>query len=230
MVVFIAIASVPFIHKAIRLEEKKEKKFKKIRLLKEHGRIISMFIFLFLGFVLVFCLLYVILPRGMVENIFRTQIETIVTIHSTPTGNFFSYLGSIATILLNNVKLMFFCLVFSFFYGVGAIFILSWNASVMGVAIGEAIKEGLNYSLGSGFQIISASLLGYFVHGIPEIVAYFMVGLGGGIFSMALMKEKLKSKAFKKISLDCVRLIGIALVLMILAAIIEIFVSPHILI
>ena len=36
---------------------------------------------------------------------------------------------------------MAFCLLFSLIYGSGAIFILTWNASVLGTAIGNYIKS-----------------------------------------------------------------------------------------
>lgn len=228
MITFTAIAAIPFIHGAITQEEKKSKKFlNKINLLKEHTKIISMFTFLFLGFVTAYLLLYLVLPSGAVENVFKTQINTIITVHSTPSGNFFSYFTSMIPILFNNIKVMFFCLVFSFFYGVGAIFILSWNASIMGTAVGNAIRQGLSYNISHPLQTISMNLIGYFVHGIPEIIAYFMVGVAGGIFSIALMKEKFMSKKFKRVSFDCVRLIVFAFILLVAASLIEIFISPY---
>ena len=83
MVTFTAIASVPFVHRAIEMEEAKEKKkMGELTLLKEHSKVVSMFTFLFLGFVAVFSLLYVFLPNGTVEQIFSAQIETIVTINT----------------------------------------------------------------------------------------------------------------------------------------------------
>lgn len=228
MVAFTAIAAVPFIHRAIELEEKKEK-IKKFRPFKEHSKVISMFTFLFLGFVAVFCLFYVVLPKGMVGEIFKAQMETIITVNSAPTGNFISSLTSFASILFNNLKIMLFCLIFSFFYGVGAIFILSWNASVMGAAIGNAIREGLSSNLGGYFHVISMGFLGYFVHGIPEIIAYFIAGLAGGIISVAVIKERFGSKFFIKTSLDSLHLVAFAFVLLVLAALIEVFISPGLL-
>ncbi len=71
--------------------------------------------------------------------------------------------------------------------------------------------------------------MGYFAHGLPEIIAYFVAGLAGGILSFAIMKEKFGSKAFRKISLDAANLVVFAIIILILAALIEVFVSPTVL-
>ncbi|MFH1683097.1 MAG: stage II sporulation protein M [Candidatus Woesearchaeota archaeon] len=226
MVSLTAIAAVPFVYRAIEVEEGKEKKLKRFPLLREHSKAIGSFTFLFLGFVFIFLMTYLLLPKVMVEDIFRVQIDTIITINTMPTGHFISSLSSFVTILSNNLKIMFFCLLFSVFYGMGAIFILSWNASVMGAAIGETIRQGLSSSLGSSFTVISTSLMGYFVHGIPEIVAYFVAGLAGGIISIAAIQEKIFSKNFFRISKGSINLIGIALLLLIISALIEVTISP----
>jgi uncharacterized membrane protein SpoIIM required for sporulation len=220
MVTFTAIAAIPFIRGAIESEEMKEKKFKAIALLKEHGKVISMFTFLFFGFVATFSLLYVFLPAGMIEKVFEVQIAAIIDVNNSLTGDFTSLLTSLGRILTNNLGVLLFCLIFSFFYGMGAIFILSWNASVMGAAVGSAIR---------GTGAVSINFIGYFVHGIPEIMAYFVAGLAGGIISVALMREGLKSKIFVKASKDSLNLIAIAAVLLILAALIEVYISPSLL-
>jgi len=231
MVALTAMACAPFIHKAITSEENKDtvmKGFNEFKILKEHYKLINVFIFLFLGFVTVFGILYVILPSAMVERLFSSQIDAIIHVHTVATGKFYAHFETMGQIVFNNFKVMAFCLIFSFFYGLGAIFILTWNASVMGVAMGSAIRHGI--SLGNNaIQVISVNLVGYFVHGIPEIMAYFLVGLSGGILSAALHKEKFMSKKFKRVMVDSGSLFVLAIVLIILAAAIEVFISPKLL-
>lgn len=227
MVSFTAIAAVPFVHGAIENEEKKEKKDTQLTLLKEHGKLIGMFIFLFLGFILVFSVLSLVLPEGIAGQTFKAQAEAITAVRTSPTGNFISSLGFLETILFNNLKILFFCLVFSFFYGVGAIFILSWNASVMGLAIGSIIRGGLEKNAGNFFHVLTQGFLSYLVHGLPEIVSYFVAGLAGGIISVALVKEGFKSSLFMKAGKDSLNLIFFAVILLILSALIEVFISPN---
>ena len=132
-------------------------------------------------------------------------------------------------ILLNNIKVLALCIVFSLVYGAGAVFIFSWNASVMGAAIGEAIRAGIRNNTSTTLQIVSSSLAGYFVHGIPEMIAYFTAGIAGGILSMALVKEGYQSIAFQKAKDDSLNLIGFAIIMLFLAALVEVFISPTLL-
>ncbi|MBW2966586.1 stage II sporulation protein M [Candidatus Woesearchaeota archaeon] len=232
MVTFTVIASVPFVHRVIELEEKKDLVIKKEKnLLREHKKAISIFMFLFLGFVSSFCLLYVFLPAEVTQSAFGIQIETIVSVNpDMPTGNFVHSFNLLSTIYMNNLKILFFCVAFSFFYGAGAIFILTWNASVMAAAIGAFIKNNLlNITSAVGYlQITSLGLLMYLTHGIPEIVAYFIGGLASGIISFAVIRHDFSGKRFKHIILDALDLILISMILLLVAALMEVFIVPFI--
>ncbi|MEA3430537.1 MAG: stage II sporulation protein M [Nanoarchaeota archaeon] len=227
MITLTVIASIPFVYKSIEQEEIKDEKLKKEKqLLKAHKKFILPFMYLFLGFVTTFCLVYLFFPSGMVQNIFSAQIETITSINAF-TGNFLN-LNTFSAIFFNNMKILIFCIIFSFFYGAGAIFILTWNASVMGVAIGSSIKNGLATITGlSYFHVAGFSIMKYFLHGIPEIIAYFIAALAGGIVSVAVTKHKLKTKAFKRTFADVVYLVMIAIVILLFAALIEVFITPN---
>ena len=61
-------------------------------------------------------------------------------------------------IFLNNIRVLFLCIIFAFIYGAGAIFILTWNASIVGVAIGNLIREGIGRLGITG----KSNILGYF--------------------------------------------------------------------
>ncbi len=229
MIALTVIASIPLMRKLIEIEEEKDLKIKKeLSLLKEHEKTIKTFIFLFLGFTASFCLLYLFLPAETVSQVFSTQIETITTIQSIPSGNFINEFNSFNIIFLNNLKILIFCIAFSFFYGAGAIFILTWNASVMAAAIGSFIRNNLFYAKGvfDYFQITTIGLLQYTLPGIPEIAAYFIGALASGMISFSLMKHKFMDKNFKKVLKDISNLIGIALILLFISTIIEVFITP----
>ncbi|MBW2980812.1 stage II sporulation protein M [Candidatus Woesearchaeota archaeon] len=230
MVTLTVVASVPFVHRVIELEEKKDIAIKKERnLLKEHGKAISIFMFLFLGFVASFCLLYLILPGETIQNVFSAQIETIISVNpNSPVGNFIASFNALSAIFFNNLKILFFCIAFSFFYGAGAIFILTWNASVMATAIGSFIKNNLLGVAGAAgyLHVTSLGLLQYLIHGIPEIVAYFIGGLASGIISFAVINHDFMGKKFKHILLDASDLILIAIVILVIAALLEVFLVP----
>ena len=93
--------------------------------------------FLFLGITLACAIWYVVLPQNIVTGLFETQTSTIQAINSRVTGAVTGPWPLFSKIFFNNVKVLIFCILFSFVYGAGAIFILTWNASVIGTAIGN---------------------------------------------------------------------------------------------
>lgn len=226
MVTFTTIASIPFALKAIH-NRSPENFSPQDNLLAKYGSTVSMFTFLFLGFVAAFILAFLFLPGGTVSSIFKAQLEAIIAVRSAATGNFFAQASTIALIVLNNLKVLLFCLFFSLIYGAGAIFILSWNASVMGAAIGDAIREKISLNLGSGLMLIPFSLAAYFVHGLPEIIAYFIGAVAGGIVSVSMIRDGMGSTNFRKVVKDALNLMAFAFIVLILAAFIEVFVSPN---
>src|SRR3989344_4796230 len=244
VLVFLTVmAAIPLIQRTNLLEEKKAMYLKgEIKLLEAHSKALLAFIFLFFGFVVAFSAWYLLLPEHIVQSTFNSQIETIRSINgnifgipvqsSTITTNF-GQSGVFFQIFSNNIKVLLFCIFFSFFYGAGAIFILTWNASVIGTAIGNYIRTNLSaiavengfLKVGSYFSIYSLGLLRYAIHGIPEILAYFTAGLAGGIISVAIIKHDLDSKYFKKIMLDSLDLIILSVLLLFAAALLEVYIT-----
>ena len=145
-----------------------------------------------------------------------------------------SSMSILSKILLNNIKVLVFCIIFSFVYGAGAIFILIWNASVIGAAMGNFIRSGLSSAanslgfaaVGSYFYMFSMGILRYAIHGIPEILAYFVGGLAGGLISVAVIKHSYGTKKFEKTLLDSSDLIIIALGILFIAAVLEVYLTP----
>src|SRR3989344_2946575 len=180
--------------------------------LREHSRVAAFLIFLFLGMLIAFSFWFVVLPPNLVELMFHSQVETINTINARITGMAYSETSILFQILMNNIKVLLFTIFFAFFYGAGALFILTWNASVIAAAIGTFIRNNIaNYasSLGyinawSYFNVFSFGLLRYMIHGIPEIAAYFIGGLAGGIISAAVINHDIDSDNFKRVLTDSI--------------------------
>jgi len=234
MVFLTVFAAIPLMYKTLKFEAaKNKKKVSEIWLLKEHGKALSFFMTFFLGITLAFTLWYVFLPAALSQSLFTTQAQTIVDISNRVTGNVAQF-PIFSKIFLNNIKVLSFCILFSFIYGAGAIFILTWNASVIGTAIGNFIRSNLSsvaqtaglVKVAGYFHVFSLGLLRYSIHGIPEILAYFVGGLAGGIISVAIVKRQFNTKNFEKIVVDSADLLMIALVLLFVAALLEVFVTP----
>ncbi len=248
VLVFLTVmASLPFMYRTVKYEEKIDSKnLKELTLLKHHSRVLLSYMFLFFVFVFSFFLGYILLPENLVQSTFISQIETIRSINSNValSTNIFtkpvlntaalSQSAIFMQIFSNNLKVMLFSLFFAFFYGAGALFILAWNASVIGTAIGSFFRSEIA-SLASKvgfvkvagyFGIFSLGILRYIIHGVPEILAYFVAGLAGSIISVAVIRHDFNTQSFRKILVDSVDLILIAIFLIFVASLLEVYITP----
>lgn len=235
LVFLTVLASLPIVHSIFRYEERKDEKIKsEYKLIKEHAKALKFLIYLFIGFVIAFSLWFVFLPSGTAEDVFSSQLATISAINSQVATGSAAGLGIITSIIANNMRVLLFTLVFSLFYGAGAIFILTWNASVIAAAIGTFVRNAISeyasslglVTLASYFSIFSLGLIRYLTHGIIEILAYFIAGLAGGLISIALINRHLLDKTFKKVLLDAFTLMALAVVLVIIGAFVEVYITP----
>ncbi len=227
------VAVIPIIYNAIQLEEEESARPEVYsRILFGHFKYFSFTMYFFGGLVVASALWYVFAPTHIVQSLFNAQIKTIMGINIT--GHVSQSFGLFATIFFNNIKVLIFCIIFSFIYGSGAVFILTWNASVIGVAIGYYIRTKLAaISAYTGFQymahyfgIFSIGLLKYTIHGIPEILAYFIAGLAGSIISVGVIKKRYSSDGFSRTLWDASNLILIAIFITFVAAILEVYITP----
>jgi uncharacterized membrane protein SpoIIM required for sporulation len=235
MVFLIVFACLPLIYNTLRFEAEKDLTANNDNLVsKQHFLALRAFMYLFVGIVLAMTLWYVILPTTVILDLFSSQISTIHAINGhSATGSATSW-NFLSLIVINNLKVLIFCILFSFFYGAGAIFILTWNASVISAAIGSFIRAKLAEVAGSvGFvkvaiylQIFSLGLLRYLTHGVFEILAYFIGGMAGGLISVAMVSKQFEGDSFKLIIKDAVDLMILAILVIIIAGLIEVFVTP----
>jgi uncharacterized membrane protein SpoIIM required for sporulation len=237
IITFTVMFSIPFMYYIIKLEEVKNRREKStLSIIKEHGRALAALVYLFLGFVVASAFFYIVLPPQITTINFQAQIEQYCAINSADlnacvqsngmlTGNFVKTVGyslsaqHFFAIFTNNIFVTIFVLVFSLAFGAGAIFILAWNASVIGAAIGIFTKAALNK--------IHLGLMRYMIHGIPEIAAYFIAALAGGILSIAIIKHEFGKEEFAKVMQDAIIMLLIAIIVLVFAAFIEVYVTPR---
>lgn len=235
MVFLTVMACVPIVYNTMKLEESKDLVISKEReLLREHNRAIMFLMFLFFGITLSFVTWYVFLPSSDLNIVFDKQTATIQAINNQVSGNAYQQFSTFSKILFNNIKVLSFAVLFAFIYGAGAIFILTWNASVIGTAIGNFIRSNISQyadllgfdKFASYFNVVSIGLLRYILHGIPEILAYFYGGLAGGIISVAIIKKHYKDEKFSHILFDISELLIISISFLLVAAFIEAYITP----
>jgi len=245
MVFLVTAASIPLLYNLIKYEEEKDYyEEDEVVLIKEHSRAVLAYFMLFTGVTLTIALLFVVLPEATLYNSFEAQIQTLQAINpqASITGAATEITGAatqtqfFTRIFLNNMKVLLFCIVFSFLYGAGAIFILVWNGSVLGLAIGDRIRTGVAEIAGAtGMQAIGAYLgvgshtilLRYGIHGSLEMIAYIIAGLAGGIISVATIRHHWSTRKFEHIVIDSADLILLSIAILFVAGVWEAWITVH---
>jgi uncharacterized membrane protein SpoIIM required for sporulation len=228
LVLFTLICCLPYMYRIIKQEEGNDLQISEQgRLIREHTQAVKALMWLFVGLTVGFSIWYLLLPQSAPRN-FDAQIKTFCTINSPQnyesclkqygliTGGA-TRLNHLMEIFANNLYVMVFTLVFSLFFGAGAIFILIWNASVIAAAIGMFAQNLARLHLG---------LLRYMVHGLPEVSAYFVAALAGGIVSVAFIRKDLKGERLWIILQDAMILIVAAILILIASAFLEVYFTP----
>jgi uncharacterized membrane protein SpoIIM required for sporulation len=187
-VFLITLISTPFMWNLLKYEEWCEEKdfvckmkfSDKVNPVKAFMR--SMMIFLiysafFGGMTAALTFAYILLPPDVAKETFNDQMVQIGKV-SNLVGRF-AFDGPFQHILMNNLVVLGISFILALLIGVGAIFVLAWNASVLAVAISIVTKS-------DGF---SAAILRFMPHGIFEIAAYFLAAIAGGVVSVAVTKR-----------------------------------------
>ena len=194
----------------------------------------AFFMYMFVGITVACAVWYVLLPTATINSLFDKQVGTIQAINNQVSGSVIHSLNIFWRIFFNNFKVLAFSLLFSLVYGAGAIFILAWNATVIGAAIGNFVRANMGsytsslgfLEAGNYFHVASIGLLKYSIHGIPEIAAYFYGGLAGGILSVALIRRHFNTSKFSKVMIDFSELVLIGMGFLIAAAFLEVYITP----
>ncbi len=208
----ITIAMTPFMLNLIRYEEARDESLMKSRkdlnFVQRHGDILKIYTAFFCGMILTLSILYIILPESFSQKLFSDQINEITAIRGKMASpdTFFN-------IITNNVSVLLLSFLFSFLFGAGAVFILSWNAAVLATAIGTLAKEF------GGIKALPMAILPFFPHGSLEILAYFIGGIAGGLVSVAVTRRK--SLGFLFVVKDSLKLMAVSIVLLVFAGLLE---------
>ena len=232
VVTFCVMFSLPFMFYIIKQEEKQDEVIEGIRCVwRVHKDAIYALMWLFLGFVVAFSFWNIALGDA---NLMNAQIETYCMINSPgdidgcvqeyAQGNVISPTGAVTkgarlmSIIENNIYVMIFTLIFSLIFGAGAIFILAWNATVIASAIGIFT----NYQVSQ----IPLGIARYMVHGIPEIAAYFITALAGGILGVGIARNGIKHKKFYHVLENVIILLFISILILLIAGLMEVYLTP----
>lgn len=200
---FIIIGAVPFFRKMLFLEEAEVERESPADFLKSYRKILLVFLSFYIGVAFTYFILSVLPPLpfiGHPEVLFESQLQVLTGF----TGDFLNA-GAFTNILTNNLGVVVLTLVLSLLYGAGAVLVLTWNASTLGVFLASLGPE----------------VLSYLPHASLEFLGFFTAAVAGGIISAGIEKHEVGTKGFKRVLKDVVLLTAIAIIFIAVGALVE---------
>ncbi|MEM4259638.1 MAG: stage II sporulation protein M [Candidatus Woesearchaeota archaeon] len=220
---FTSLLILPSLNQLLTLEENVEIRENKLSLkllFKDHKDIFEVYIFLFFGIFLTYSFLTLVLPDLAVKTFFSTQLSVMNTTGQAIWFNSVFFWQ----ILSNNFIVLFLCIVLSFLYGAGSILFLVWNASAWGSIFAQLAKQTADVTGQNHFIFFISLIAKVFPHTFLEALSYFFAIIAGGVISKAILREKFSSARFNHVLTDGLIFFGIAIAVLIIGAIIEVFV------
>jgi len=254
-VAFTSILVLPAMRKLFSIEEQQDKNVKKfsVKLLwKNHNDILGVYLLLLLGIFLVYSVAAVVLPSMSVNSLFRDQLELRLTDDGrgsavdVSNNNYKSVLSDskIASssplhfsgalflqLITNNILVLFACLALAFLTGDGAIFLLTWNASLWGTIFGVTARNASIVSNMNPFLLLLLVLVIVLPHALLEMLSYVLGAISGGLMSNDVElednesdKDRFKGSYWKSVLF----ILLAALVIILIGAIVETFVLENV--
>lgn len=159
----------PFVSHLLRREKQEaENQYSEKTLIARHGQDLVLYLMFFLGATVAFALSTFFVP----ESFYAIQDGVLQSING-PTGNMIAT-GFMMEIIQNNLWVFAVTFVLTFFVSSGVIFVLIWNASVLGIHIGNFSESLFHVPLWT---------LPYLPHGLLEVGGYVLAGIAGALLS-----------------------------------------------
>jgi uncharacterized membrane protein SpoIIM required for sporulation len=180
-----------------------------------HGEIIVLFALFFIGNFISIFVIALFAPQTFVESAFAQQLADIAAV-SAISGAAVSGTSLLSPIIQNNLRVIIFAFALSFLFATGALFILSWNASILAIFLASLLRQGL-------YTTFIARTVGILPHAPIEMGAYFLAGIAGGMLSAGMIREKMNGPEFKLILRDSLALFAIGIAAIVLGGFVEVY-------
>ncbi|MBU0456774.1 MAG: stage II sporulation protein M [Nanoarchaeota archaeon] len=231
-VAFTSLLLLPELYKIFSIEERQESMEKKVSLRSlwfDDINVVKIYIFLFLGILIVYSAGTMLLPHMQTNTLFREQLEIRFGQGFTgqAAGGIFSS-GLFYDLLSNNFLVLIACFIMALLTGDGAIFLITWNASVWGTIFGLTAKNAALFSGQSHFYLFGLIMLIVFPHMILEAISYFLAAISGSVISKDVILERFASDRFFEVFGFNLYLLLFALIFLVLGAAVETFVLENV--
>ncbi len=222
-----SVASIPFITGLFNFGESwyEHDNFMGSTILARHFPVVVVLAAFFIGILAGFYVAQLTLSSAQASAVFDIQINEVQAVTSTFSGHVTDYAQSVDAfelLFLHNLQVLILIIAASVIYGAGAVVIIVWNASVIGVflnAVANTVGGADKYT--AALAGISIGVLGIIPHGSFELLAYLTGALAGGILSTALVRRHHLHESFILVMHDVAKLFAIAVIFLAIAAAIE---------
>ncbi len=239
-VAFTSMLLLPELYKIFSIEERQESMEQKVSLFalwRDDIDVVRIYIFLFLGILLVYAAGAIILPDFQANSLFREQLEIRfcgggncdlnAVSGQAVAGGFFSS-GLFYELLSNNFLVLMACFILALLAGDGAIFLITWNASVWGTIFGITAKSAALFSGQQPLVVFGIIMLVVFPHMILEAISYFLAAIAGSVISKDVLLEQFASDRFLEVFGFNLYLLFFGLIFLVLGALVETFVLQNV--
>jgi len=221
---FTTLLLVPTLMKYLSQEEKIESKEGLCHFAQNHSDIIEVYLYLFLGIFVVYMVLGVLSVNSSYgvlsyqQDFLAKSGVTEKIIETMPASNF----NSVVNILNKNLLVAVVAFLLSIVYGAGSIFLIIFNASIFATFI-ITIAGYVTKSIPKTFLFIVMFL----IHVLPEVLGFLLAAIAGGVVSKALLDEQFAGREFSNVIKDATILFLISILLIIIAAFLEVYVTRN---
>ncbi len=231
-VAFTSMLLLPEMYKIFAIEERQQSMEQKVSLLglwRDDIEVVRIYVFLFLGILLVYSVGTMLLPEFQTNNLFREQLEIRFGqgFAGNATAGIFTselFLG----LLSNNFLVLLACFILALLTGDGAIFLITWNASVWGAIFGITAKNAALFAGEHPLYFFGIIMLVVFPHMILEGISYFLAAISGSVISKDVLLEDFSSSRFWEVFGFNLYLLLFALIFLVLGALVETFVLQNV--
>lgn len=227
-VAFISLLLYPTISKLLRRESnliEVEDRPEDIIHVRTHRKLILIYILIFLGVLIGFSLFSLALPSLATNSLFEKQVSVL---YGGVSGNA-SLLNTelFKDLFFHNLNVLFLAFFTSLLIGDGAIFLLTWNASVWGIIFGTVAKTAAISGALNPFFIFTIILFIVFPHMILEAISYILAGTAGGVTSRTVIRLGRSSGKFKNLIISSLLILVVAIGVLAIAMFVEQYVLAN---
>ncbi|MBI4739567.1 stage II sporulation protein M [Candidatus Woesearchaeota archaeon] len=233
MVFLTTLFLVHLMIKLIKAEEERERRDGLQHFFHNHADVFQVYLFSFVGIFIAFVILGFathMYDQSIYNDAFSFQSKFLRFEHGLTTERVKEFVAEqphptwsqFAALFVRNSAVLVLSFALAFFYGASSIFLIVLNASVFANFI---VLVGTFIARTQGEKILV--LLLFMVHLLPELSAFLIAAIAGGVVSKALIRESRNSVEFRNVFKDATMLIALAAALLLLGALLETFVTTR---